>query len=59
MDSYAGETAAVLGPWLTEGAALLASAMRGVSERTIQRLWEKARLYLHRAIGEVAPGEPR
>jgi RNA polymerase sigma factor (TIGR02999 family) len=35
------------------------AAMRGVSERTIQRLWEKARLYLHRAIGEVAPGEPR
>ena len=31
VDSYAGETAAVLGPWLTEGAALLASAMRGVS----------------------------
>ena len=31
VDSYAGETAAVLGPWLTEGAELLASAMRGVS----------------------------
>ena len=27
-------------------------AMRGVSERTVQRNWEKARLYLHRAIGE-------
>jgi len=26
-------------------------AMRGVSERTVQRHWEKARLYLHRAIG--------
>ena len=26
-------------------------AMRGVSERTIQRNWEKGRLYLHRAIG--------
>ena len=26
------------------------AAMRGVSERTIQRGWEKARLYLHRAI---------
>jgi RNA polymerase sigma factor (TIGR02999 family) len=31
------------------------AAMRSVSERTIQRHWEKARLYLHRAIGEVAP----
>ena len=28
------------------------AAMRDVSERTIQRQWEKARLYLHRAIGE-------
>jgi RNA polymerase sigma factor (TIGR02999 family) len=28
-------------------------AMRGVSERTIQRHWEKARLYLHRAIGDA------
>ena len=27
------------------------AAMRGVSERTIQRHWEKARIYLHRAIG--------
>jgi RNA polymerase sigma factor (TIGR02999 family) len=27
-------------------------AMRDVSERTIQRQWEKARLYLHRAIGD-------
>jgi RNA polymerase sigma factor (TIGR02999 family) len=27
-------------------------AMRGVSERTVQRSWEKARLYLHRAIGD-------
>ena len=26
-------------------------AMRGVSERTVQRQWEKARLYLHRALG--------
>jgi RNA polymerase sigma factor (TIGR02999 family) len=25
-------------------------AMRGVSERTVQRQWEKARLYLHHAI---------
>lgn len=27
-------------------------AMRGVSERTVQRDWEKARLYLHRALGD-------
>jgi RNA polymerase sigma factor (TIGR02999 family) len=26
------------------------AAMRGVSERTVQRDWEKGRLYLHRAI---------
>ena len=26
--------------------------MRGVSERTIQRNWEKGRLYLHHAIAE-------
>ena len=26
------------------------AAMRGVSERTVQRQWEKARLYLHRAL---------
>ena len=25
-------------------------AMRGLSERTVQRHWEKARLYLHRAL---------
>ena len=25
-------------------------AMRGVSERTVQRRWEKARIYLHRTI---------
>jgi RNA polymerase sigma factor (TIGR02999 family) len=31
------------------------AAMRGVSERTIQRNWEKGRLYLHHAIGEVRP----
>lgn len=28
--------------------------MRGVSERTIQRSWEKARLYLHRAMRSSA-----
>jgi RNA polymerase sigma factor (TIGR02999 family) len=27
-------------------------AMRGVSERTVQRDWEKARIYLHRALGD-------
>ncbi|HSC29229.1 MAG TPA: ECF-type sigma factor [Vicinamibacterales bacterium] len=27
------------------------AAMRGVSERTVQRYWEKGRLYLHHAIG--------
>lgn len=27
-------------------------AMRGVSERTVQRSWEKARLYLHRALDD-------
>jgi hypothetical protein len=25
--------------------------MRGVSERTVQRDWDKARLFLHREIG--------
>jgi hypothetical protein len=24
--------------------------MKGVSERTVQRQWEKARIYLHRAL---------
>jgi RNA polymerase sigma factor (TIGR02999 family) len=28
--------------------------MRGVSERTVQRHWEKARIYLHRRIREAA-----
>jgi RNA polymerase sigma factor (TIGR02999 family) len=27
------------------------AAMRGVSGRTVQRLWDKARIYLHRSIG--------
>jgi RNA polymerase sigma factor (TIGR02999 family) len=27
------------------------AALRGLSERTIQRHWEQARLYLHRALG--------
>ena len=29
------------------------AAMRGVSERTVQRHWEKARLYLYQAIGDA------
>lgn len=28
------------------------AAMRGVAERTVQRHWEKARIYLHRALRE-------
>ncbi len=31
------------------------AAMRGVSERTVQRNWEKGRIYLHRAIAEATP----
>ena len=31
------------------------AAMRGVSERTIQRGWEKARLYLHHASARALP----
>ena len=30
------------------------ATMRGVSERTVQRQWEKARLFLHRSIRETA-----
>ena len=35
--------------------------MRGVSERTIQRNWEKGRLYLHHAIAGTRSiaGRPR
>jgi len=29
------------------------AAMRGVSERTVQRHWEKARLYLHQTLADV------
>jgi RNA polymerase sigma factor (TIGR02999 family) len=29
------------------------AAMRGVSERTVKRNWEKSRVYLHRAIGSA------
>lgn len=32
------------------------AAMRGVSERTVQRDWEKARIYLHRTIRSDAVG---
>ena len=31
------------------------AAMRDVSERTVQRNWEKARIYLHRKIGAHLP----
>jgi len=31
------------------------AAMRGLSERTIQRQWEKARVYLHRTIRPLPP----
>ena len=31
------------------------AAMRGLSERTVQRHWEKARLYLHDAIADAGP----
>ncbi|HXT77779.1 MAG TPA: ECF-type sigma factor [Candidatus Eisenbacteria bacterium] len=31
------------------------AAMRGVSERTVQRQWEKARIYLHRSIRADLP----
>jgi RNA polymerase sigma factor (TIGR02999 family) len=31
-------------------------AMRGVSERTVQREWEKARIYLHRALSDEPSG---
>jgi DNA-directed RNA polymerase specialized sigma24 family protein len=30
------------------------AAMRGVAERTVQRHWEKARLYLHRKVREAS-----
>ena len=33
------------------------AAMRGVSERTIQRSWEKGRLYLHYAISGGSAGD--
>jgi RNA polymerase sigma factor (TIGR02999 family) len=30
------------------------AAMRGVSERTVQRAWEKARIYLHHALSDAS-----
>ena len=30
------------------------AAMRGVSDRTVKRAWEKSRIYLHRALGGTA-----
>ena len=32
------------------------AALRGVSERTVQRQWEKARIYLHGALRDGRPG---
>jgi len=32
------------------------AAMRGVSERTAKRMWEKARIYLHRVLRADLPG---
>ena len=32
------------------------AAMRGLSERTVQRQWEKARIYLHRTLGPDGVG---
>jgi RNA polymerase sigma factor (TIGR02999 family) len=32
------------------------AAMRGVSERTVQRHWEKARIYLHRTVRDAELG---
>jgi DNA-directed RNA polymerase specialized sigma24 family protein len=31
------------------------AAMRGVSERTVQRIWEKARIYLHLSLRGPQP----
>jgi RNA polymerase sigma factor (TIGR02999 family) len=33
------------------------AALRGVSERTIQRNWEKGRLYLHHALGNTSAAD--
>jgi RNA polymerase sigma factor (TIGR02999 family) len=34
------------------------AAMQGVSDRTVKRNWQKARIYLHRALAEFAPDAP-
>jgi RNA polymerase sigma factor (TIGR02999 family) len=34
------------------------AAMRGLSERSVQRHWQKARLYLHDAVGDAGALEP-
>jgi DNA-directed RNA polymerase specialized sigma24 family protein len=31
------------------------AAMRGISERTVQRQWEKARIYLHHSLRADLP----
>ena len=31
------------------------AGMRGVSERTVQRQWDKARIYLHGALRDARP----
>lgn len=33
------------------------AAIKGVSERTVQRSWQKARMYLHRAVRSATPPE--
>jgi RNA polymerase sigma factor (TIGR02999 family) len=35
------------------------AAMQGISDTTVKRNWQKARIYLHRALGEFAPDAPR
>jgi RNA polymerase sigma factor (TIGR02999 family) len=35
------------------------AVMQGVSDRTVKRNWQKARIYLHRALAEFAPDAPR
>jgi RNA polymerase sigma factor (TIGR02999 family) len=34
------------------------AAMRDLSERSVQRYWQKARLYLHDAVEEADPAQP-
>jgi RNA polymerase sigma factor (TIGR02999 family) len=34
------------------------AVLQGVSDRTVKRNWQKARIYLHRALGEFAPDAP-